>query len=67
MLDRIRDACAQGYFKLHETVNVGATYIDDNRKDMSRAKRGKPIGSGRGSVGKVLVASARERKGKCEG
>ena len=64
MLHRLREACGRGEFVLRHVVEADETCIGGKRKNMSAAKRKALAGTGRGAVGKVVIAGIRERGGK---
>ena len=61
MLQRIREACRRGDFKLANVVEVDETYIGGKEGNKHDAKK---LKAGRGAVGKTPVAGVRERGGK---
>jgi hypothetical protein len=61
MLQRIRQACKQGSFKLSNIVEVDETYIGGKEKNKHANKK---LNSGRGAVGKTAVFGMKERVGK---
>ena len=63
MLQRMREACDKGQFKIGGVVEVDETYIGGKRKNMSTDKRKalKEADAGRGTVGKAPVVGVRER------
>lgn len=61
MLQRIREACASGDFKLSNSVEVDETYIGGKERNRHASKRKR---MGRGGAGKQAVIGARERGGK---
>ena len=61
MLHRIREACAQGEFKLNDTVEVDETYIGGKEGNKHADKK---LNAGRGPVGKEAVVGVRERDGE---
>ena len=63
-LHRIREACGRGEFTLRHAVEVDETHVGGKRKNMSNAKRKDLAGTGRDTVGKVVVAGVRERGGR---
>ena len=58
MLQRIREACSSGTFKMNQVVEVDETYVGGKERN----KRKKT--NARGTVGKTPVVGARERGGK---
>ena len=61
MLQRIRECCKQGDFKLSKIVEVDETYIGGKEKNKHTNKK---TNAGRGAVGKSAVFGMRERGGK---
>lgn len=61
MLQRIREACRRGDFKLANVVEADETYIGGKESSKHDAKK---LKAGRGAVGKTPVAGVRERGGK---
>ena len=61
MLQRIREACRQGDFKLANVVEADETYIGGKEGNKHKGKR---LNAGRGGVGKTAVVGVRERGGK---
>ena len=61
MLQRIREACKQGNFKLSGDVEIDETYIGGKEKNKHK---GKQLKAGRGAVGKTAILGRRERKGR---
>lgn len=61
MLQRIRESCKQGDFKLSKVVEVDETYIGGKEKNKHSHKK---LNAGRGAVGKAAVFGLRERGGK---
>ena len=61
MLHRVREACAGDDFKLKSIVEVDETYIGGKEGNKHADKK---LNAGRGTVGKIAVAGARERGGK---
>lgn len=61
MLQRIREACKQGDFKLSKVVEVDETYIGGKERNKHKDKR---LNAGRGAVGKAPVVGMRQRGGK---
>jgi len=61
MLQRIRQACKQGSFKLSNIVEVDETYIGGKEKNKHANKK---LNAGRGAVGKTAVFGMKERGGK---
>lgn len=60
MLQRIREACTQGSFKLSKVVEVDETYIGGKEKNKHTSKK---LKAGRGIVGKTAIVGMRERGG----
>ncbi len=60
MLHRIREACANGEFRLANTVEIDEAYIGGKEANKHASKK---LKAGRGPVGKVAVMGARERGG----
>ena len=60
MAHRIREACEGGHGLFSGPVEVDETYFGGKRKNMSKAKR--KAHSGRGTVGKTVVAGAKDRR-----
>ncbi len=60
MLHRIREACADGEFKLDSVVEMDEVYIGGKEANKHANKKQK---AGRGPVGKTAVMGARERGG----
>ena len=61
MLQRIREACKQGNFKLSGDVEIDETYIGGKEKNKHK---GKQLKAGQGAVGKTAILGMRERKGR---
>lgn len=61
LLQRIRNACTQGSFKLSNIVEVDETYIGGKEANKHANKK---LNSGRGAVGKTAVFGMKERGGK---
>ena len=61
MLQRIREGCKQGVFKLSGSVEIDETYIGGKESNKHESKR---LKAGRGSVGKSAMLGMRERGGK---
>ena len=62
MLHRIREAWSTEAASLFSgPVEVDETYIGGKRKNMSKSKRKELAGTGRGGVGKSIVAGAKDR------
>lgn len=61
MLQRIREMCKQGRFKLSNTVEVDEVYIGGKEENKHASKK---LKAGRGAVGKQAVLGLREREGK---
>ncbi|ORU94428.1 MAG: hypothetical protein A6F72_08790 [Cycloclasticus sp. symbiont of Poecilosclerida sp. N] len=61
MLQRIRESCKQGHFKLSKVVEVDETYMGSKEKNKHSHKK---LNSGRGAVGKAAVFGMCERGGK---
>ena len=61
MLQRIREACKQGDFKLSKAVEVDETYIGGKERNKHTNKK---LNAGRGAVGKAPVVGMRQRGGK---
>ncbi len=61
MLHRIREACANGEFKLANVVEVDETYIGGKEKNKHQSQKPKKL---RGTTGKQAVLGMRERGGK---
>lgn len=61
MLQRIREACRAGDFKLSGVIEVDETYIGGKERNKHESKK---LRAGRGAVGKAAVLGLRERKGK---
>ena len=61
MLQRIREACRKGDFKLSNVVEADETYIGGRASNKHESKK---LHAGRGTVGKTAVAGIRERGGK---
>ena len=58
MLQRIREACRQGVFKLSGTIEIDETYIGGKETNKHEVKK---LKAGRGSVGKSAIFGMRER------
>ena len=61
MLQRVREACKQGDFKLLDVVEVDETYIGGKESNKHESKK---LHAGRGAVGKAAVVGMRQRGGK---
>lgn len=61
MLQRIREACKAGDFKLSGVIEVDETYIGGKERNKHESKK---LHAGRGAVGKAAVLGMRERQGK---
>ena len=61
MLQRIREACKQGEFKLSHIVEVDEAYIGGMERNKHENKK---LKAGRGTIGKIPVLGMRERKGR---
>ncbi len=61
MLQRIRQACQQGSFKLSNVVEVDETYVGGKEANKHTHKK---LNGGRGAVGKSAVFGMKERNGK---
>ena len=61
MLHRIREACADGEFRLDNVVEMDEVYIGGREANKHASKR---LRAGRGPVGKEAVMGARERGGR---
>ncbi len=61
MLQRIREACQQGDFKLSGNVEIDETYIGGKERNKHRKSQ---LKAGRGAVGKTAIIGLRERGGK---
>lgn len=61
MLQRIREACRVGEFKLSGVIEVDETYIGGKERNKHEQKKRH---AGRGAVGKVAVLGMRERGGR---
>ena len=65
MLQRIREACDGGMFRLEltGTVEVDETHVGGRRRNMSNSRRGELADAGRGAVTMTAVVGARQRDG----
>ncbi len=61
MLQRIREACTQGDFKLSNIVEVDEVYIGGKETNKHQHKK---LNGGRGAVGKAAVFGLKQRDGK---
>ena len=61
MLHRIREACANGDFKLERIVEVDETYLGGKEENKHTSKK---LHAGGGAVGKQAVLGMRERQGR---
>lgn len=61
MLQRVREACKQGTFKLSGSVEIDETYIGGKERNKHEANKTKV---GRGAVGKHSILGMRERGGR---
>ncbi len=64
MLHRLRKAAEAGSVRFIGPAEVDETNVGGIRKNMSNAKRRKLKGTGRGSVGKAVVAGVKDRETK---
>lgn len=60
MLQRIREACKQGDFKLSGSIEIDETYLGGKEGNKHKNKQ---LKAGRGGVGKTAVIGMRERGG----
>ena len=65
MLQRVREACDGGAFRLElaGTVEVDETHVGGRRRNMSNQRRKELAGTGRGAVTMTTVVGARQRDG----
>ena len=61
MLHRVREACANGNFKLEGTVEIDEVYVVGRESAKHSSKK---LRAGRGTVGKQAVLGMRERGGR---
>ena len=61
MLHRVREACANGDFKLEGTVEIDEVYVGGRESAKHSSKK---LRAGRGTVGKQAVSGMRERGGR---
>ena len=65
MVQRIREACDGGMFRLElaGTVEIDETHVGGRRRNMSNGRREELAGAGRGAVTMTPVVAARQRDG----